>query len=337
VRPLVDYVLVEDTGSTDGTQAMIRDYLARECLPGEVVAEPWRDFAHNRALALARLRTVAGVDYALVIDADDVLALEDGFDAAAFKSGLTHDLYHVAVRHGPITHHRAQLFSNRVAFRYRGVVHEFPEGPSAEISMGSATGLHIVAGVEGARSDDPDKYRKNADVLAHALSGETDPFLRSRYTFYLAQSHRDCGAKEQALSAYLQRAELGFWNEEVFVSLCNAAQLMEELGHPDTGIIGTFLKAYEVCPSRAESLHGAARYCRLTGKYRQGYMIAKHALTIPMPATGSSSRRGFTIMACSMNWRSTPTGQSNIRIASRLANACWARGSFRRRCASGSW
>ena len=30
VRPIVDYVLVEDTGSTDGTQTIIREWLERE-------------------------------------------------------------------------------------------------------------------------------------------------------------------------------------------------------------------------------------------------------------------------------------------------------------------
>jgi glycosyltransferase involved in cell wall biosynthesis len=101
VRPLVDYVLIEDTGSNDGTQAIVRDYLAREGLPGDVFDEPWRDFAYNRSLALARLRAVASVDYALVMDADDILVIEDGFDAAVFKAGLTSDLYHVAIRQDP--------------------------------------------------------------------------------------------------------------------------------------------------------------------------------------------------------------------------------------------
>ena len=44
VRTFVDYVLVEDTGSTDGTQTIIRDYLRAHGLPGEVFDEPWRDF-----------------------------------------------------------------------------------------------------------------------------------------------------------------------------------------------------------------------------------------------------------------------------------------------------
>src|SRR5262245_39201004 len=76
VRRLVDYVLVVDTGSADGTQALIRDYLERESLPGEVFDDPWRDFSFNRSRALSRLRTRTEIDYALIMDADDVLVFD---------------------------------------------------------------------------------------------------------------------------------------------------------------------------------------------------------------------------------------------------------------------
>src|SRR5271155_4620707 len=78
VRPILDYVLVEDTGSTDGTQTIIRDWLDRVGLPGEVYDEPWRDFSYNRSHALARLRENRGVDYALMIDADDEFIVDTG-------------------------------------------------------------------------------------------------------------------------------------------------------------------------------------------------------------------------------------------------------------------
>jgi glycosyltransferase involved in cell wall biosynthesis len=67
VRPLVDYMLVVDTGSTDGTQGIVREFLSKEKVPGEVIEEPWRDFAYNRTFALAKLREKPDIDYALVM------------------------------------------------------------------------------------------------------------------------------------------------------------------------------------------------------------------------------------------------------------------------------
>src|SRR5260370_33462938 len=75
VRPFVDYWVIVDTGSTDGTQDIIRAALA--CIPGELHERPWRDFAHNRNEALELARDKG--DYLLFIDADDRLRAPDGF------------------------------------------------------------------------------------------------------------------------------------------------------------------------------------------------------------------------------------------------------------------
>jgi glycosyltransferase involved in cell wall biosynthesis len=286
VRPIVDYVLIEDTGSTDGTQTIIREYLNSEGLPGEVFDEPWQDFAYNRSIALARLREKDDVDYALIMDADDVLMFEKGFDSIEFKEGLTHGFYNVSLRSGPTEYYRPLICSNRLPFSYRGVLHEFLAEARDGCSFGMAMGLHVFERKEGVRSQVPDQYRKDAQLLEQALRTEEDPFLRSRYTFYLAQSYYEAGESEKALAVYLDRAKLGYSNQEVFVSLHVAGQIREHLGHDDCEIIGTYLKAYEACPTRVESLHSAARYCRVTGKNHLGYLIGKHGITIRQPGSG---------------------------------------------------
>src|SRR5271155_4152070 len=187
VHSIVDYVLIEDTGSTDGTQAIIREWLDHVGLPGEVYDEPWRDFAYNRSHALARLRENERLDYALVLDADDYIVLEPHFDFPAFKNSLSSDVYDVEVRNGPTRYLRGHICSNRHAFRYRGVLHEFMDTPPEATTRGDATGFYIVSTRDGARGQDPDKHRKDAEVLKKALETEQDASLRSRYTFYLAR------------------------------------------------------------------------------------------------------------------------------------------------------
>ena len=53
VRPLVDYVLLVDTGSQDQTQDVVRAFLAESNLRGEVSSEPWRDWTNSRTVAMA--------------------------------------------------------------------------------------------------------------------------------------------------------------------------------------------------------------------------------------------------------------------------------------------
>jgi len=79
VLPFIDAWVVCDTGSTDGTQKIVTDffgtlssYASRDQKPGALFEHDWVSFDANRnaALQLAWERA----DYALVVDADDVLA-----------------------------------------------------------------------------------------------------------------------------------------------------------------------------------------------------------------------------------------------------------------------
>ena len=216
LRSLLDFVLIEDTGSTDGTQALIRAWLTKNEVPGEVIEEPWRDFAHNRSHALARMRERAEVDYVLVIDADDMFTPEPTFDPNAFKAALRDDMYDIEIRQGDTIYRRPQLFRNDLRFRYKAVLHEYLESPQGSLSRSTAEGFYVESGRSGARSQNPRKYQDDAAALEKALTTETDPFLISRYTFYLAQSYKDCGEREKALVNYEKRATLGYWAEEVF-------------------------------------------------------------------------------------------------------------------------
>ena len=87
VRSLIDTWVIVDTGSSDGTQQIIREHL--QDLPGELTERPWVDFAHNRSEALAYARGRA--DYTLVIDADETLEWDDGFQLPK----LTADSYYI--------------------------------------------------------------------------------------------------------------------------------------------------------------------------------------------------------------------------------------------------
>jgi glycosyltransferase involved in cell wall biosynthesis len=285
VLPLIDYVLLVDTGSTDGTQSIARRYLEKAGIPGEVVDEPWRDFAYNRSFALARMREHAGIDYSFMIDADQVIIFDDGFDVKKFKSDLRHDLYDVAVSSGDVVYLQPQLASNKIEVWYRGVLHEFRECPES-CSRGLAEGLQIREIHDSARGQDAMKYQKDAAVFEQALAVETDPFLSARYRFYLAQSYRDAGQPELAIENYLKRSELGFWDEEIFYSLYSVAKLKEVLNHPEEDIIETYLRAHRLCPTRVEAIHGAARFCRNKGRHDQGYQLSKKFLYQRCPPSG---------------------------------------------------
>jgi glycosyltransferase involved in cell wall biosynthesis len=267
-----------DTGSTDGTQDVIRAAMA-DC-PGRLVERPWVDFAFNRTEALKLARPHA--DYTLIIDADDELLVPKGF----VLPRLSEAGYMFTILDGATEYFRIQMINNRFGWHYRGVVHEFlecagsPGTPMLPVSM--------RRGDDGARHrDDMSEYR-DLTTMEKALSVETDPFMISRYTFYLARSYRDVGDLGKSLQFYLKRADLGYWEEEVYLSLLNAALIMETLSRPGEEILTVYDRAIFVCPARAEARHAASRYCRITGNFAAGYRYAEAGVPLPMPSEGLS-------------------------------------------------
>ncbi|KAA5597317.1 glycosyltransferase [Blastochloris sulfoviridis] len=277
VRPIINRWVIVDTGSTDGTQDIIREHLRD--LPGELHERPWRNFAHNRTEALELAR--GQCDYALIIDADDTLEIEPG----TVLPFLTADSYMMEIRISTVAYRRPQLVRAACGWRYEGVLHEFL---TCEVAgpPGLLTGMLMRSNPDGARRQDPRTYQRDAAVLEEALRTETDPFLITRYRFYLAQSYRDCRALDKALENYLIRAGLGYWQEEVFISLYCAAQLKEQLGHSDQDVIDAYRRAANAQPTRAEALYKASRFCRFRGLFEDGYDLAKRGLAIEMPADG---------------------------------------------------
>ena len=292
VRGLVDFVLVEDTGSTDGTQKVVRQWLEENGVAGAVTEVPWRDFAWNRSHALAELRARHDVDYALILDADDLLVLDEGFNAERFKAGLTADVYDLTIHYGALRFPRPQLLRNARAFGYLGVLHEFVDVPADSVGRELATGLHVQAYSRGARSRNPRKYADDAATLEKALERERDPKLRSRYLFYLAQSYQDGHQHAKALDAYLRRAATDFWPEEMFVAAYRAAGLQERLGYPPSQVEATYRRAIAIAPERMEAYHGLSRFLRLRKQYEQGYEVGRTWLE-----RGDAKRQGLFIEA----------------------------------------
>ncbi|OII62099.1 hypothetical protein BJP40_03540 [Streptomyces sp. CC53] len=276
VRPLVDTWTIVDTGSTDGTQDIVREALAD--LPGTLYERPWKGYDGSRTEAVDLARDSA--DYLFFIDADDVLETTPGFTVPQ----LTHDAYRVALHDTGIVHWRPALVSTRLPWRYVGVLHEYIDcgGP---YSLGTLEGAHIRSVGGGARLRGEglrQKYLRDAAILEQGLAEEPD---NARYVFYLAQSWRDAGEPEKSLAAYDRRADMGGWDEEVFCSRLYAARLAAALERPGAEVVDRYLRAHESRPARAEALGDLARHCRLNGpRWPLAHLVARQAARTPFPS-----------------------------------------------------
>jgi glycosyltransferase involved in cell wall biosynthesis len=273
VRPIVDRWVVVDTGSSDGTQEIVREHLRD--LPGMLVERPWVDFAHNRTEAIEYARDVA--DYLFVIDADEVLQLDEGFELPRLEA----DSYNAEVLYGGCSYHRKQLIRAALPWRYRGLVHEYLECPQAR-SEAFLPGMRTIPHRDGARARNPGTYRNDAKILERALAEEPG---NARTAFYLAQSYRDAGDLEEAVAAYRRRAEMGGWPEEVWYSLYQAAQLEERLGRPWPEVMQGYLAAHQYKPDRAGPLFRIGIHYAHLGQHELAHLFLGRAMRIAPPAS----------------------------------------------------
>lgn len=282
VFPYVDAWVISDTGSTDGTQSRIRWYAPEH--PGQLYEHPWQDFATNRNITLELAWERA--EYALVIDADDVL--EPGKNKFPPRRPPTADVSFLEVMHDDVRYWRAH-YMKRGSGAYQGVLHEvfaFNEGATTEYL--SFPKYHYLSG--GARSKDPGKLASDIAVLSKALHDDPTGPLATRYQFYLAQTVAASGDYNRAIYEYTKRVAMGGPRiEEIWYSLFMIAECMAEAdvqGQNQSSVIDAYLWAYDFRPERVEPLRQLARYLACTGRVRAAKAINEQANQVPRPARG---------------------------------------------------
>ena len=275
----LDYYVISDTGSDDNTAEIIEQFFAEKGIKGEIHHDEWVSFAHNRNCALQHAQ--GKTDYVLIFDADD--RFEGNF---VLPEELTSDRYYLRMANsvtGANVYFRTLMFRNDGSFYWRGVLHEFVEQRKKTVVEQKIFGdYYVISGRFGARSNNPQKYFQDAQVLEKAFYSPEDEDLKDRYAFYTAQSYRDADMYEKAIEWYAIRANLGGWYEEVYHSLLQISLLKIELNAPLDEIQRLLLATYEYRPQRAESLYHLAHQLRYHNKAKQAYIYATVAANIPL-------------------------------------------------------
>ena len=275
----LDYYVISDTGSDDNTADIIKQFFDEKGIQGEIHLDEWVNFAHNRNCALQHAQ--GKTDYVLIFDADD--RFEGEF---VLPEELTCDRYYLRMANsitGSNVYFRVLMFRNDGSFYWRGVLHEFIEQRKMTITEQKIFGdYYVISGRFGARSNNPQKYFQDAQVLEKAFYSPEDEDLKDRYAFYTAQSYRDADMYEKAIEWYAIRANLGGWSEEVYYSFLQIALLKIELNASLNEVQNLLLSTYEYRPQRAESLYHLARLLRHNNKAKLAYIYATVAANIPL-------------------------------------------------------
>jgi len=262
------YYVISDTGSTDDTKQIIRDFFKGKGVNGMIYDDVWKDFGFNRSLALKYAHECGRAKYAFIFDADDRI-----YGNLTLPVNMHSDSYYLKFGKG-VTYKRVLLVNITLQWKFVGVLHEYIScinkgSTSCELIDGE---YFIDSGKSGARSKDPDKYKKDALILENAFyeAERGGDHIKIRYAFYCAQSYRDAGDKLNAIKWYLKRVELKDWHEEVFFSYYMVGNLYNELKEPEKAVYYWSL-SNEADRERCEGIYEIIKHFRQKDKSYTAY------------------------------------------------------------------
>ena len=273
-RDCIDAWTILDTGSSDGTQDLVRAELAG--IPGSLHEEPFVDFAtsRNRALELHGTQTI----FSIMPNGD---VLQGGAELRAFLEAHIEDragAYRVRISPGHYYH--PLVMRCGAGWRYKWRTHECATGPS----LGPQIPGVAVLRDRGARTSEEWRSRWTRDLDLLNRDRAEDPSDPRPY-FYLGQTHECLGQYAQALPFFERRAEMGGYFDEVYEAKFRIAKMKAKLDRPWADIQQAYLEAYAHDPRRAEPLYAISEYWYDKQQHHISRIFSMAAAELPKPPT----------------------------------------------------
>jgi glycosyltransferase involved in cell wall biosynthesis len=268
VKDIIDTWCIVDTGSTDGTQQIIKETLNE--IPGKLIESKWVNFGYNRTEAYEYAKNMA--DWALLIDADMVIN-NLGFE----KNQLSNEIgsYTLIQKNESLTYRNIRLINLNLTWKCIGVTHEYWQSNSKTGIQKNLTTLEIIdIGDGGSKSD---KFTRDMALL---IKGIQDEPHNARYKFYLAQSYKDIGDYSSSIPWYEACSRESKWEEEVWYSEYMKLKCMIELKYDSKHLEAQAMHTWLIRPWRAEPIYLLSKEIK---DWTKKYYILKLCSNIDYP------------------------------------------------------
>ncbi len=288
IKPIVDIVCLVDTGSTDNTIEVVKNWGLENNVETHVFERAFDNFENSRNYSIQMAREITngrGNDYwGFWLDADEILEIQPNFN----KNGIDKDLYMFNTYINVMKYTRNECYKLDKPFRFYGPVHEFIVCDDRNITSGLMEGLVVRVQMDGGswKGNIPEKYKSHAHVLEKYIdANRQDP----RWIFYTAQSYHDSACvpdnKEEneerlrrSMKYYRERiSRQDGYPEEIFYSQFRIGTIMRALEEPWYLTLNELLKAYTMEPLRAEPIKAIIDYYLAVGEWHNAYLFSKFA------------------------------------------------------------
>ena len=218
-----DYWVISDTGSTDGTQDLIKEFFKKNKIDGELFEDEWIDFSTNRNKAIQYAFNKS--DYLFFFDADDLI--QGNFK---LPNNLNKDVYKFKFSEN-FSYYRACLVNNRQKIcNYIGVLHEILVINKSNYTSEKIEGDYYFESRRlGNRSKNINKYKDDAEILENAYFNENkNNSLKFRYAYYCAQSYRDANIVDKSIHWFKTFLDLSSDNQYKYCACINLGNLYKK-------------------------------------------------------------------------------------------------------------
>lgn len=223
---IVDSLCIFDTGSTDNTISIIKNFCIQHKLPLRLKQGKFVDFSTSRNEMLDYIDTFKDIDYILMLDCNDELKNASSFrqfcEENLSSSTTAWNMHQQWFIGETIDYWNVRLIKPKSNWRYVGVVHEYI---TRNEELVPERIQDVIIYQDRTQDDDKTGQRFKRDVVMLLNEFKRDP--EPRNIFYLAQTYDCLGDIENAYKFYKLRTEyIGFF-EEIFQSYYRMAFIIK--------------------------------------------------------------------------------------------------------------
>jgi glycosyltransferase involved in cell wall biosynthesis len=214
----IDFWVVQDNGSTDGTDKIVKDFFEEKKIPGYYyqVEEGWVGFGWNRDHLTRTCQSIDhGCDWILKMDCDETLEVDDDFDWSLLDD-KTQQSFHIPAVQDNCVYYRAWMWNANMPWR-------FNHDPCHETIYCEIDGIgenfnrcnlplsfRQVGSTEGQSWSVPTKFISDALILEEKLIRE-NTMLSDMYHFWYIGKSQDVRA---TIPKVLKHSFLWIFDEE---------------------------------------------------------------------------------------------------------------------------
>lgn len=284
VKSFAHSLIIYDTGSTDGTIQLVKDFSLQSNIPLRLLQGVFEDFSTSRNKLLDYADTYTDIDMYLLLDAGDEV------------KGDTNILVHRKIDRGgfmvkqewKIEDSYNNRFFNlrflkpRTGWRFVGGVHEYIRASTVETTETIDEAVYIFQDRQKHGAASSNRFYRDYEILKR--DHKNDPY-EPRTLFYLAQTCACLNKHDKALGYYKKRYyidQLGFDHERV-VAAIRVGNLYKAKGKGEEAV-KWYLRSFYLQP-QIESLVALMEYHISQNQHLAAYMYGSIAFDLPDTTT----------------------------------------------------